>query len=44
MVRHSLNYVPWKQRKEVAVDLRLDEFEAEWDACYLPIGQSWRRN
>lgn len=23
---------------------RLGEFEAKWDAEYLPIGQSWRRN
>jgi putative transposase len=58
MVRHSLNYVSWKRRKEVAGDLRriytaataeeaelmLGEFEARWDAEYLPIGQSWRRN
>ena len=58
MVRHSLNYVSWKRRKDVAADLRriytaataeeaelmLGEFEARWDAEYLPIGQSWRRN
>ena len=58
MVRHSLNYVSWKRRKDVAADLRriytartaeeaelmLGEFEAKWDAEYLPIGQSWRRN
>ncbi len=58
MVRHSLNYVSWKRRKEVAADLRriytaataeeaelmLGEFESRWDAEYLPIGQSWRRN
>jgi len=58
MVRHSLNYVSWKRRKEVATDLRriyqsataeeaelrLGEFEAKWDAEYLPIGQSWHRN
>jgi len=58
MVRHSLNYVSWKRRPEVAADLkriyqsataeeaeqRLGEFEAKWDADYLPIGQSWRRN
>lgn len=58
MVRHSLNYVSWKRRKEVAADLRriytaataeeaelmLGEFEERWDAEYLPIGQSWRRN
>ena len=58
MVRHSLNYVSWKRRKEVAADLRriytaataeqaelmLGEFEQRWDAEYLPIGQSWRRN
>jgi len=58
MVRHSLNYVTWKRRPEVAADLkriytaatvgeaeqRLGEFEAKWDAEYLPIGQSWRRN
>ena len=58
MVRHSLNYVSWKRRKEVAAnlrhiyqaataeeaELRLGEFEAKWDADYLPIGQSWRRN
>jgi putative transposase len=58
MVRHSLNYVSWKRRKEVAADLRriytaataeeaemmLGEFEAKWDAEYMPIGQSWRRN
>lgn len=58
MVRHSLNYVSWKRRKEVAADLRriytaataeeaelmLGEFETRWDAEYLPIGQSWRRN
>jgi len=25
-------------------ELRLGEFEAKWDAEYLPIGQSWRRN
>jgi putative transposase len=58
MVRHSLNYVSWKRRPEVAADLkriyqsatadeaeqRLGEFETKWDAEYLPIGQSWRRN
>jgi len=58
MVRHSLNYVPWKQRLAVAADLKriyqsatamdaeqkLAEFEARWDAAYLPISQSWRRN
>ena len=58
MVRHSLNYVSWKRRPEVATDLRLiyqsataeeaelrlGEFEEKWDAEYLPIGQSWRRN
>ena len=58
LVRHSLNYVSWKRRKEVAADLRriytaatveeaelmLGEFEARWDAEYLPIGQSLRRN
>jgi putative transposase len=58
MVRHSLNYVAWKRRPEVAADLRriyqsataeeaeirLGEFEDKWDAEYLPIGQSWRRN
>ncbi len=58
LVRHSLNYVSWKRRKEVAADLRhiyqaataqeaeqrLGELEARWDAEYLPIGQSWRRN
>ena len=58
MVRHSLNYVTWKRRPEVAADLRriytcataaeaeqrLAEFEAKWDAEYLPISQSWRRN
>lgn len=58
MVRHSLNYVTWKRRAEVAADLkriytaataeeaeqRLGEFEAKWDAEYLQIGQSWRRN
>lgn len=58
MVRHSLNYVSWKRRPEMAADLkhiyqsatadedeqRLGEFEAKWDAAYLPIGQSWRRN
>jgi len=25
-------------------ELRLREFEEKWDAEYLPIGQSWRRN
>lgn len=58
MVRHSLNFVSWKRRPEVAADLRriytcataeeaeqrLTEFEARWDAEYLPIWQSWRRN
>lgn len=58
MVRHSLNFVSWKRRQEVAADLkriytaatadeaelRLGEFEEKWDADYLPIGQSWRRN
>ncbi|MDR6393762.1 IS256 family transposase [Herbaspirillum seropedicae] len=58
MVRHSLNYVSWKRRPEVAADLRLiyqsataeeaelrlGGFEEKWDAEYLPIGQSWRRN
>ncbi len=58
MVRHSLNYVSWKRRPEVAAGLkriyqsatadeaeqRLGEFETKWDAEYLPIGQSWRRN
>lgn len=58
IVRHSLNYVSWKRRPEVAADLChicqaataeeaelcLGEFEAKWDADYLPIGQSGRRN
>ncbi|SEA16745.1 Transposase and inactivated derivatives [Desulfuromusa kysingii] len=37
MVRHSLNYVSWKQRKEVAADLK---------AIYSAptIGKSWRNN
>ena len=25
-------------------ELMLGEFEDRWDAEYLPIGQSWRRN
>lgn len=25
-------------------NIRLGEFEEKWDAEYLPIGQSWRRN
>ena len=48
MVRHSLDHVPWKHRKEVTAaeeaEIRLGEFEARWDARYRPIGQSWRRN
>lgn len=58
LVRHSLNYVSWKQRKQVAADLKaiytaataeaaelkLTEFERQWDATHAPIGQSWRRN
>ena len=58
MVRHSLNYVSWKDRSAVAADLkhiytsatveeaelRLAEFETQWDGQYLPISQSWRRN
>lgn len=58
MVRHSPNHVSWKQRKEVADDLkaiyqaptmeqaqmRLEQFEAKWDASHPTIGRSWRRN
>ncbi len=54
MVRHSLNYVSWKQRKEVAADLtaptieeaeyHLELFEEKWNASHPTIGKSWRNN
>ena len=42
MVRHSLNFVGWKQRKEVAADLRLiyaaaTESEAEWQLTAFEV-------
>ena len=45
-VRHSLRFVPWKDRKQVAADAqdRLSEFQAKWDGKYPTIGQSWRCN
>ena len=50
MVRHSLNYVSWKRRKEVAVALRRIYTAATAGSrtagmrSILPIGQSWRCN
>jgi len=47
MVRHSLKFVNWKQRKEVVVEAgeqRLAKFEEKWNQTPTPIGQSWRRN
>ena len=34
----------WDTATAEEAELRLGEFEARWDADYLPIGQSWRRN
>ncbi len=39
LVRHSLNYVGWKQRKEVARDLK-----TIYTAAFPMITKSWRRN
>ena len=56
LVRHSLNFVGWKQRKEVATDLkkiyasateaetRLAEFAEKWDERFPMISRSWRSN
>jgi putative transposase len=52
MVRNSLRYVSWKQRKEVAADLKgiyhaptVDQAEAnKWDASHPTISKSWRNN
>lgn len=58
MVRNSLAYVNWKERKLVAHDLkliyraataeeaelRLSEFEANWNPKYATIGKMWRRH
>ena len=51
MVRHSLKYVPHKEKKEVAKDLRsiystINEKQAKekWDNKYPTIANSWERN
>ena len=44
LVRHSLNYVSWKQRKEVARDLKLiytAATEAEAEAALEEFGAKW---
>jgi putative transposase len=54
MVRHSLHYVSWKQRKEIAADLKtttielaemnLVAFAIKWGASHPSISKSWRNN
>jgi putative transposase len=51
MVRASLNYVSWKERKSVAVDLKsiqvakeLDELVSKWGGRYQAIGKLWKEN
>jgi transposase-like protein len=56
LVRHSLKFVGWKQRKEVAAALkkiyasateaetRLAEFAEKWDERFPMISRSWRAN
>jgi putative transposase len=39
MVRHSLNFVGWKQRKEVAADLRLIYSATTEDEALLRLTQ-----
>ena len=39
MVRHSLNFVSWKQRKEVAADLRLVYTAATADDALRQLGE-----
>ncbi len=44
MVRHSLNFVGWKQRKEVAADLRTiypAETEAEAEMRLAEFAEKW---
>ena len=48
LVRHSLNFCGWKDRKNVAKDLKriyqaIDDVEAEWGQKYPSIAPSWRR-
>ncbi len=53
LVRHSLNFCSWKDRKVVAADLRriysdlaeaeLDAFEEKWAGKYASIAPAWRR-
>ena len=40
MVRHSLNYVSWKRRKEVAADLRRIYAAATLEEAELMLGES----
>ncbi len=56
MIRNSLNYVPYKDRKAVATDLKavattaaeaelnLEIFEQNWTSRYPMIGKLWRAN
>jgi putative transposase len=55
MVRHSLKYVGWKERKAVAADLKtiytaptaehaLEAFERKWAPRFPSIAKSWRAN
>ncbi len=56
MVRNSLKFVSWKDRKAVAADLKkiyqsvtvaeseLESFENNWDGKYPTIAKSWRKN
>lgn len=39
MVRHSLNYVSGKRRKEVAIDLRLIDHSAAAEEAQLRLGE-----
>ena len=39
MVRHSLNYVSWKRRKEVAADLRRIYTAATAEEAELMLGE-----
>jgi putative transposase len=38
-LRHSLNFVSWKQRKEVAADLRLVSTAATADEALRQLGE-----
>jgi len=40
LLRHSLNFCAWKDRKAVAA---LDAFEEKWPRKYASVAPAWRR-